>query len=70
MNQELDFKEIAHAESARTYIFASGEVTVRGAKRICVRPSGGHRLETESGEKVIVSPGWLAIRLEAERWSF
>lgn len=65
----LKFDLIAAGEKSRTYIFPTGTVRVESVARICVRPSGGHRLETSDGRKFIVSAGWLAIEIEAEKWS-
>jgi hypothetical protein len=57
-------------ERSRTYLFPSGHVTINNVKRLCVRHSGTHRLETEAGEKFIVQPGWMAIQIDADEWSF
>jgi hypothetical protein len=65
-----DFKEITAPEKCRTYVFPAGEVTVSNVSRVCVRPSGSHRLETTSGEKYIIPSGWIAIKIDAETWSF
>lgn len=56
-------------EKRRTYLFADGSLTVDNVVRVCVRPSGGHRLETKDGRKFIVAPRWHAIEVVAERWS-
>lgn len=63
-----DWKEVN--EQARTYVFASGEVRIEGVARVCVRASGTHRIETNDGTKYIVPSGWLAIRLEVDKWTF
>ncbi len=65
----MEFQELTNKEASRTYIFSGGEVVVANVARICVRPSGSHRLETETGEKYIVPAGWLAIKVVAEKWS-
>ena len=67
---ELEFKPVTAGEKSRTYIFGSGKVRIENVERVCVRPSGGHRLETADGRKFIVNSGWLAIEIEAESWSF
>ena len=67
---ELIFKEVTVPEKSRTYVFAAGEVTVLNVVRVCSRPSGSHRLETAVGEKYIIPAGWLAIKVDAEAWSF
>ena len=64
----MEFTEIT-GEKSRTYTYPSGKITVDGVARICVRPSGNHRLETSDGKKLIVAAGWLAIEIVAEKWS-
>jgi hypothetical protein len=64
----VEFTEIT-GEASRAYIFPSGEVAVLRVVRICIRPSGTHRLETESGEKYVIPTGWLALRIDAKSWS-
>lgn len=67
--EPLNWVEI-DGEETRTYVFPGEcEVTVVGVNRLCVRPSGNHRLETASGEKWIVAAGWIAIRSRASHWS-
>jgi hypothetical protein len=65
-----EFKEITVPEKSRTYVFPSGKVTVVDVSKVCVRPSGSHRLETASGEKYIIPSGWIAMKIDAEEWSF
>jgi hypothetical protein len=66
----LEFKEINNGELSRKYIFSNGEVEIKNAVRIAVRPSGSHRVETTNNEKYIVASNWLAIKIEADQWSF
>jgi hypothetical protein len=66
----LDFKEVDKGELSRTYVFPDGEVLIKNVARVAVRPSGSHRVETTNGEKYIVAAGWLAIKVEADAWSF
>lgn len=56
-------------EEARRYIFPNGEIVLADVKRLCVRPSGTHRVETGDGKKWVVAPGWLAVEIEVEHWS-
>lgn len=65
---DLSFTEVKNGEKSRTYIFGSESVTIENVIRICVRPSGGHRLETADGSKYIVNAGWLAIKIVADVW--
>jgi len=72
----LEFTEITSPERSRTYIFpaeegpALYEMKIEGVVRVCARPSGAHRLETADGSKYIVPAGWLAIKIDADAWSF
>ncbi len=65
---QLEWKEIAGEES-RTYTFPTGAVTINGVTKICVRPSGNHRLETADNQKWIIPEGWIALRINAREWS-
>ncbi len=66
---DLAFVDLKNGERSRTYIFAAGKFTVENVARICVRPSGSHRLETKDGRKFIVAAGWIVIEVVAEEWS-
>lgn len=67
--EKLEFAEIS-GENSRTYLFPKGaELTVFGVTKICVRPSGTHRLESAGGFKYIVPAGWIGIRIDAGEWS-
>jgi hypothetical protein len=68
MKEELDFK-VVRGEVSRTYQFSTGLVRFDKVVKLCVRPSGCHRLETADGKKHIVAPHWLSIEIEAESWS-
>lgn len=69
MNEKLNFKDV-EGEKSRTYIFPGDHVLrVEEVARLCVRPSGTHRLELASGRKLIVPPRWIAIEIEAREWS-
>lgn len=65
---DLNFKGVDEQE--RTYIFPDKEIAIANVVRVAVRPSGTHRLETAEGDKYIIQPGWRAIRLKMENWSF
>lgn len=67
MQEKLEFTTIT-GERSRTYTFGSGVVTVEKVTRLCVRPSGTHRLETADGRKVIVAASWLSISVDADEW--
>lgn len=65
---KLEFVEIK-GEKSRRYKFAKGDVVVNNVVKLCVRPSGNHRLETSDGKKHIIKGDWLGIEIEAEAWS-
>lgn len=69
MNEPVELTQLNPYEKKRTYIFPNGRVEFENIKAIQVRKSGGHRLELESGEKVIVNSGWLAIVLVVDAWT-
>jgi hypothetical protein len=68
VNAGLVFSDVK-GELKRTYIFPNGKIEVINVVRICVRPSGSHRLETAEGRKLIVAAGWNAIEVDAAEWS-
>lgn len=69
MEKILQFREVK-GERSRTYLFPGGEaLRFEEVVRICIRPSGTHRLELASGIKLIVPPHWIAIEIEAQEWS-
>lgn len=71
VEEELpDFASIDPPEESRTYIFPTGQVTIRNVCALLVRPSGTHRIDTSDGLKYIIPTGWLAIKFKAEKWSF
>jgi len=57
-------------EKSRTYHYADHSRVILNVTAVCVRPSGSHRLETADGKKWIVQPGWEAIELDMEDWTF
>jgi hypothetical protein len=67
---ELKFTELNPPERSRTYVFPTGTVTYHNVTKVCVRPSGTHRLETADGQKHIVNPGWLSMDLDMDAWTF
>lgn len=71
MASEIKWTELNPPERRRTYRFPSGEVlTLVNVTKIEVRESGKHRIETDEGRKVIVSPGWLWIEVDTDEWTF
>lgn len=57
-------------ERSRTYHYADHSRTIKDVVAVCVRPSGSHRLETKDGHKWIVQPGWEAIEIDVDAWTF
>jgi len=74
-NKELTFTELSPPNRSRTYYFPKGEkITFFCVEKICVRPSGVHRLimnpAANDGNKLaIVQSGWLAIAIDADKWT-
>lgn len=64
---KLEFIEIK-GERSRVYTFPGQTVRVENVVKLCVRPSGTHRLETASGQKFIIAPSWLSIAIDADAW--
>lgn len=57
-------------ERSRTYIFGGGQtLKISGVVALSAPPGRSHRIETESGEKYIVPPTFLAINIDADNWS-
>ena len=68
---DIKWTELNPPERKRLYIYPNGEVLVfDNVVRIEVRPSGNHRIETAAGRKTFVAPGWRAIEIHADAWSF
>lgn len=66
----IEFQEVK-GERSRTYMFGDGEpLRIENVVRLCVRPSGTHRIETAAGQKIIVRCGWRAIFVDCDEWSF
>lgn len=70
MSDKPEFVDLIAPERKRTYHFPTGDVSFCDVVRVCVRPSGTHRLETADGKKHIVNPGWLALTLDMDAWTF
>lgn len=70
LEAELIWSE-TKGEKSRTYYYDE-EVTftVDNVVKLCVRPSGNHRLETADGTKFIIAAGWIAIEIDAPAWEF
>ncbi len=47
----------------------SERLKIEGVAAVCVRPSGTHRLNAK-GRLWIVAPGWDAIEIDADDWTF
>ncbi len=66
----LEFVPIV-GERSRTYLFSSGtSLTIKEVIKLCVRPSGNHRLETKTGKKYIICAQWDAIIIDCDAWDF
>ena len=56
-------------EKSRTYVFENSCYTIPNVVKLCVRPSGNHRVEDANGMKYIVMAGFFAIEIDAEKWT-
>lgn len=67
----MEFIELVPQERSRTYRFAGGDsITYKNVAKIRISDSGNHRLEYDGGKKAIVMVGWLAIDIDADKWTF
>jgi hypothetical protein len=65
-----NFIELNPPERSRTYHFADGQsVTFTNVTKLEVRPSGKHRIETQSGQKAFVAPSWLWVDIDTDNWT-
>lgn len=69
MDEELQWTEFNPPEKVRIYHFPELSITIENVTRLCVRPSGNHRVESADGWKYIVAPGWYAIEINADKWT-
>jgi hypothetical protein len=57
-------------ERMRMYWYPNGEkIEFRDVSRVKVSESGNHYIES-AGVKGIVAPGWRAITLDVDAWTF
>lgn len=67
---DIKWTELNPPERKRTYRYLGGEeLVIENVARIEVRESGKHRIETVTGEKYFVAPGWLWIKIDVEAWT-
>jgi len=67
----LNFIKIDPPERERTYVFPDAqEISFKNVEAICIRESGNHRLNLQSGKKAIVKNEWRAIILDTDEWTF
>lgn len=57
-------------ERSRTYVFPNGKYTINNVTAVGVRPSGTHRVEDANGRKYVIPPGWMAVELDVDDWTF
>lgn len=70
-----EMKQIDPPERTRVYIFPNGvELHYKNVIAVGVSESGTHRLElaesTGIGRFVIIPPGFIAIELDIDDWTF
>jgi hypothetical protein len=65
------FVELKDPNNSRTYFWQGGSsLTVKNVARIAVSERQTHRLETKSGDKYIIPPGWLYMKVDVKEWTF
>lgn len=65
-----ELKKLEPAERSRTYHFPDGKTkTIHSVTHLLARPSGSHRLKTQSGRLWIIPAGWLAVEIDADDWT-
>lgn len=58
-------------ERKRVYHYSKDEnIQFIGVTRIMISASGNHYIETAGGSHNIVAPGWRAIMLDIDEWTF
>lgn len=64
--------ELNAPERSRTYVYAGGETLVyKNVRRVKVTESGNHYIEADGvNGHAIVAPGWRAIELDMDAWTF
>lgn len=77
MNETLNtttkpvFNKLDPPERSRKYVYADGtELTFSDVTAVHVSERGTHRLEMRGGPKAIIAPGWRAILLDVDDWTF
>ncbi len=66
-----EWQTITPPERARTYFWNDREAArYEDVTRVKVSESGNHYIETQSGERAIIAPGWRRIELDIDAWTF
>lgn len=66
-----EWVELNPPERMRKYIFPKKEFIVKNVVRIKVSEFGTHYLETSDNNlRHIIFPGWIAITLDVDDWTF
>ena len=64
-----EWQDIIPAERKRTYVYADSTLDYVNVTRVKVSESGNHYIDAD-GVKAIVAPGWRAIELDMDAWTF
>lgn len=65
-----EWQDLNPAERSRTYHYADGAtLSYKNVTRVKVSESGNHYIEAD-GVKAIVAPGWRAVELDVDTWTF
>jgi len=65
-----EMTKLTPPEKTRVYYFPGHERAVfHNVTALSVSERGTHRLEDGQGQKFIVPPGWLYIKLDVDNWT-
>ncbi len=68
--QTPEMVELNPPEQTRTYHYANGVTfVVKDVTHFASRSSGTHRLKTKDGHLWAIPAGFLAVEIEADRWT-
>lgn len=69
-NAKFEWRDINPPEEVRSYLYPGGEsINLHNVTRVKISRSGNHYVESDNG-KHIIAPGWRAIVLKMDKWTF
>jgi hypothetical protein len=74
---DLKFTKLDPPEKVREYLYPNPadpknpmRIRFENVTAICIRDSGSNRLEMADGTKAVVLPGFVAVLLTVDSWTF